>query len=137
MTTKLSISLHLNTSYLVDVNLCDKISNYCPCQRIKGGCFLDGWALIQGGRLSNNPFSSVGAYTKGVHLQEGAYFRVTLNRGIALWIKPFSIRNRPETAFFLNFYPLKFVFYKLDSVTFIPLPMSIIIQKVEKLVLFF
>ena len=41
--------------------------------------------------------------------------------------------NKPETAFFPNFDPLKYLFQKSGPVTFFPLLISIIIQKIRKI----
>ena len=43
---------------LVDMNLCDEFSNYCPFQRI--GAHL----IIEGGLL-DNPVSWIGSYSSG------------------------------------------------------------------------
>ena len=49
------------------------------------------------------------------------------------WISQFCVTNKPETAFFPNFDPLKYLFQKSGPVTFFPLLISIIIQKIRKI----
>ena len=58
---------------LVYRNLCDKISNYCPYQRMGGRLFE--------GRLIDNLVSRVGAY-----LRVGAYSRGALNQSITVYM---------------------------------------------------